>query len=547
MISPENVSVKMYSITGALVADYYNNVANNEGMEITLIFDKIGGLDTFEITLANNFKDPLFPDMDCQIFVDGVFWAQGFVDTVPELDSSSAEVIISGKGYFHKLSTVIVNETYTAQTLDFIIKDIASTYLTTDLHVMYDVLKVLPPVVTNVSIEFKDKTLDKVFNSLLEIANFDYNDDQYKYFIYKRYFYFTTSSLATDSVWFEGYNYHSPVVETYKDKLINKILAYRTTVADDSVVEYVATYSNADSISRNGTASTKFTFPDYVDTTSMEKMCLAYIEKYKEPITKMELQEVEVSSPVPWAKTRLINQRLEYYKSVSKLENLDGWTLTNLTNTTPSISSDEVFTDRTNLKLVTAVGSQDDYMFMSPDPIIYFPTFFKVYSYRTNAGSMFTFRLSDSFGNILDVPIGHNNEPINEWVKYNIPIALRIGHELLYADKDVSNGGLLRLDYDASNFGNNKIDFLLVEGILNLYRIDLLVDSDIAATSYFDRLDILSSSYKEHTLPLERAQYRLGKARTADLSFGDIRDSIVDEIVAKNKSGESALAVFSKQ
>ncbi len=47
MISPTNVGLKVFSITGGLVADYYSNVENNSALNIGIVENKVGGLDIF--------------------------------------------------------------------------------------------------------------------------------------------------------------------------------------------------------------------------------------------------------------------------------------------------------------------------------------------------------------------------------------------------------------------------------------------------------------------------------------------------------------------
>ena len=78
---------------------------------------------------------PFFNNMECKLIIDGVHWFSGYVDSVPERDSEEPVMIMEGTGYVNKLHGKTINESYTSQTLDYIIKDIANTYLGTDLNV----------------------------------------------------------------------------------------------------------------------------------------------------------------------------------------------------------------------------------------------------------------------------------------------------------------------------------------------------------------------------------------------------------------------------
>jgi len=547
MISSPNVGIKVYSITGALVADYYSNTKDNSGVSVELQVLKVGGLDTFSFTLANNFIDPLFNDMECRFFVDGKHWYSGYAEKIPELDSSSAEVNVEGRGFFHKLKDVIVNESYTFQTFDYILKDICSKYLGQNLNVLYSESLIITPTIPGLDVEFNDKKLFEVFTSLLKIANYDYQNMQYRFWVDKdKYFNFDSLSDTEIETLFEGYDYQRPNVETTKSKMINKVNAYRTTLADKSKVELVSVYANVDSIANYGEISKKITFPDYLSTHGIKNIAEGIISRYGEPITKISIEEYPVQKPKAFGVYRLINKRLEYFSTVSNMEALLDWDTSYLTHTLASISTEQVFTNRTSLKLVSSIGSSGDYMERILGVAIRFPTLFKLYAYRTSDSSQYRVKLYDTFGNVMEIEIGYKSEPINQWITYTIEIDLELGHALLYVDYDATNGSLLRVDKDSTHHGHLKIDILESQGLLNLSKIQIVVDSNTVETSYFDQFQVLSSSYKQHRLTLEKAQYTLDNTNVANLSFGDIPDNLIQEIVKNSKEGEDALSIFSK-
>lgn len=548
MISPRSVGVKIFSATGALVADYYNNTETNDGLALRLKVLKNGGLDTFVMTLANNAEEPLFTGMICKFYVDGVLWFTGFATSIPEVDTESASIAVEGNGFWHKLKTVIVNEAYTAQTLDYIIKDIASTYLSTDLQVLYDVAKIATPSVTGIDVEFNDKRLDEVFDSLLDICNADFSTAQYRYFVdEERELNFALISTVVSGALFEGFDYQNPNVERVADKLINKILAYRTTAADKNEVEFVASYSDADSVSNHGEQAQKLTFPDYIVTAGIQRVAESLIERFRYPLTKIMVNDVAMTAPADFGFYQIVNKRQRFSRDAANFESISGWDISNLFSTTPTVSTEHVFTNRTALKLVTAAGSAGDYMFKTFNVPVYFPTYFKFYAYLDDAAAAFTVLLTDTFGNDVSVDVGGNNEPIGEWLKFSVPIAIVYAPGLLYVDKDVSNGGLMRVDVDGSTYGNLKLLKLLVDGVLNVSTIRITMDADVASTCYLDQFSLEASAYKQHTLMLEEIEYTLDKTRLANMAFGDSDDNIISEINKQTAAGKAALDVFSKQ
>ncbi len=548
MISPKQISVKIYSQTGELVASYYSNTQNNSDLIVDLFVEKIGNLKSFSFQLSNNIIDPLFTGMECRFYVDGVHWYSGYADIIPEQDSTGASIDITGLGYVEKLKTKSITKSYTAQTLDYIIKDIGSTYLDADLNVLYDVAKIVSPSISNITIEFKDKKLYEVFESLLSIANYDYQNTQYRFWVDKdKYFTFGAVDSTPKQSLFEGFHYQNPEVETVADKIINQILMFRTKQTSEKEVEYIATYKDDDSISNFGLKEEKIVFSDYIDTNSTADLANDIIERFKNPLTKLKIRDMEASSKLALGFYTLTNKRSTGFKNVNKLESLTGWDVSHLLNTTASISTDKVLTNRTALKLVTASGCANDYMEYILPTIMYFPTEFRLYVYKKQVASKLTIKLFDTFGNTKSLQVGYNNEPIDEWIKYTVNIEMSFGDGLLEVNKDSSNSGLLLVNKDASNQGHIGVRFLLQAGIFNLTKIQIIIDSNNSKTIYIDQMDTKLNNYTSRKIMLEQVKYSLGNARTLEAVFGDKIESLVDEIGNKSDIGKIAYNVFSKQ
>lgn len=544
----KGLSVRFLSPKGDLLAVFYNTTERNAGMSVEIKEQKTGGLDTATLRLANNFDDPLYNDMECQVFQDGEHWFTFYAESVPELDSDSAAVEIVGKGYWHKLKNAVVNESYTAQTLEYIVNDIASNYLGASLGVLYDVLKIEVPTVSSLDIEFNDKKLDEVFESLLQICNAEYSTAQYRAYVdLDRYLVFELLPAEASEILFEGFDFQEPDVEQIEGKIVNTVLAYRTTAADASATEYVATYSDADSVTQNGAREEKLIFPDYIVDAGIQRIAEALIDKYKDPLTRVTVQNFEVSEPRPYLFHRIVNKRVDFYRTVAMFEDLNDWDTTGLSSTVASISDEQALTGRTSLKLACSVGSQDETMKKTLPVPVYFPSFFRVYNYRVDAAAKFIVRLADSFGNTIDIPVGANNEPTGEWIKYDVRIGLETDIGNMIVTESAGNEGRLKVTVSAGTEGFLCVQTLVVDGIVNLSEIRIIMDHASATTSYFDQFSVRARAYKEHQLLLEEATYSIGKAALAELIFGDEVDSLIDEIKNTGESGKTAFSVFSKQ
>ena len=548
-MSIENQAIQIYSITGALVATYYNNTDGGENLKIKCKENKEGGLDNFSFTIKSDTSEPLFNDMECQIWVDGVHWFTGFAEFIPDQDNIEPEIEIVGKGYFHKLKLKTINETYTSQTLDFIIKDIASTYLGVDINVYYDVAKIDVPSVNNITIEFADKTLLQVFTSLLKICNFEYNIQQYTFGVDKeKELYFTSISNNIKSHMFEGYNYQNPLVEKIGDKIINKIFTYRTKSGTPDEVEFVAIYEDTTSQGLHGLYDIKLTFPDFVDTTTISNVANGLLEKNANFFDRLEIEDLETSLPFEIGFYALSNQKKEYWLTVSDMEDISELDISHLTITTASITDEEVFTGRKALKLVTSVGSAGEYLEVTIDPVIQFPKFFRSFVFLNDTNANITIRLIDTDGNTLDIDFGEEGILTSEWLKSLTPIELKLINDIMEVDDSTLGNDILEVN--DSVLGINDLDLTSTEEgfVRNLIKIRIIINNNNASTIYIDTLGVQANTYLYRNLILTESEYEFkNDSVISKLTLGDRPSSLIDEVNNKVEDGNVALSVFSKQ
>ena len=548
IVSPTNVLVQIYSVTGALVASFYNNTLDGENLLVECNEKKNGGLDIFKFTVPSDSTEPLFNDMECQIHINGVNWFSGYAEYIPEKDTDEPIIEITGKGFVHKLKEKTINRSYTSQTLEYIIKDVANLDLGSEINVYYNVAKILVPIVNSITIEFKDKSLYEVFEILFNIANKDYTTIPYTWGVDKdKELYFSTISMNTQKHYFEGYHYQEPQVEQVSNKIVNKILTYRTTLADSKLTEYVATYQDTGSQGLYGLFEKKLTFPDYIDSTTIANIANGILEKYSVPIDKIEIESLPITSKLDIGFYALSNRRDEYFLSVNELEDITDWNIVNMANSTPTIESTEVFTGRKALKIVTAVGCQGDYMEFVLDEAIRFPNLFRLFVYLNDTNADITIRLFDESNNSLDLNLGNEGDLSGEWIKQLTFIDYDLRTLVLRVDYDVSTEWNMIVDYDVNNEGELTIDNLMHEFIWNIKKVQIIINNNNISTIYIDSMHVRANTYLYRKIMIEEIKYTLDKSYLADVTFGTSVDSLIDEIKDNVKDGNIALAVFSKQ
>lgn len=545
--SPTNILVKCLSVTGALVATFYNNTLRGENLLVECSERKDGGLNDFSFTVPSDTPEPLFNDMECQIHVDGVHWFSGFAEYIPERDTDDPIIRIEGKGFVNKLKEKFVDETYTTQTLDYIIKDLANTYLGADINVYYDILKISVPVVSALTIEFNSKSLFECFTMLAGIANKDYDTAPYTWGVdEEKELYFNAISTTDKAHFFEGYHYQSPGVEKISSNIVNKILVYRTTTGGTSTSEYVATYEDTGSQGLYGLYGKKITFPDYIDTTTISNICNGVLEKYAEPFNQIEIRDLPVTEKLDIGFYATSNRKDMYFLNVNELEDITDWNITQMLNSTPTISEDQVFTGRKALKIVSTASSANDYMEHTLAVPVKFPETFRIFVYLADPTCDITITLTDTNNNSVDLQFtGAGYE--DQWIKRLTLVSLELDTGFIQVDYDVSNSGFLIVDYDGSNSGKMLVDTLVREGVTDIAKVRITMNAGTVNTVYVDAMDVEANTYLYRSLLVEELKYTLNKSRTVDMVLGGKVDSLIDGIQSSVSSGNIALAVFSKQ
>lgn len=545
----KNQTIQIYSITGALVATYYNNTEAGDNLKIKCTENKQGGLDKFSFTIKSNTSEPLFNDMECQIWVDGVHWFTGFAEFIPDQDNIDPEIEIVGKGYIHKLKLKTINETYTSQTLDFIIKDIANTYLGTDLNVYYNVSKIDVPDISDITIEFADKTVLKVLTALLNICNFEYITQQYTFGVDKeKELYFTAISNDIQLHMFEGYEYQNPLVEKIGDKIINKIFTYRTKSGTPDEVEFVAIYEDTISQGLHGLYDIKLTFPDFADTITISNIANGVLEKNANFFDRLEIEDLETSSPFEIGFYAVSNQKKEYWLTVSDMEDISELDISHLIITTASITGEEVFTGRKSLKLVTSVGSAGEYLELTVDPVIQFPKFFRSFIFLDDVNADITIRLFDTGGSTLDIDFGAEGTLHSEWIKSLTPIELELINDVMDMDDSTLGNDLLEINDSVLGVNELALTSTVKEFIRNLSKIQIIINNNNASIIYIDTLGVQANTYLYRNLILTEAEYEFkNDSVLSKLTLGDKPSSLIDEVKTKVEDGSVALSVFSKQ
>ena len=551
--SPDGIQLYIKSPSGERLAILSDTDNSGQLLNAVIEENKIGGVNKFSFDIPRNINIPITRNTECYFYIKGELWKSGYVQETPEPDQTNAVLKVIGEGFYKRLFKKVINETYTSQTLDAITKDVANTYLGNELDIYYDVAKIDTPSISSITIEFKDKNLFEVFETLLKIANYDYENNRYRFYVdNEKDFVFEQISNNIQTSLFEGYQYQLPEISTDNTKIVNKILAFRTISGTPKEVEYVNTYEDTESQGRFGLFEQKITFPDYIDSTTINNICSFLLKRKSLPQTKIKIENYEIEDILTFGDYYLSNKLDTYWKLLADCDSLVGWDVGALSVTTLSLSTAHVLTGKRSLKFITGVGSTGEYAIFTLEKAIPFPKYVRTYIYYESVTPIIKITYLDIDDNPMDVDLGSADTGLfgDQWIKYSKKveeISEAIGllvdvNGLQDQDTIVNTDAVTETELEV------RLETEAGTGVLNIKKIKIEIISDIVSTFYIDRLDMIASIYSSHKLQLEEIKYNLSSIGLfSNMNFGEKEDNVLDEIKEQVKDGNIALSIFSKQ
>jgi len=584
------LQLKIFSPTDDLLGIISDTDDSGKLLNLVITENEVGGMHSFSFKVKKDLVMPITENAECYFYISGTLWFVGYVIEVPQQDQDELFFVIHGNGFYRRLEEKVINDDYAAQTLLAIIQDVGNTYLGADVNVFYNVAKIDVPAIADITIEFKDKNLFEVYTDLLRIANKDWDSAKYRFYVdnEKDLVFEQINETITKNL-FEGYDYQLPEVSQDISKVINKVLAFRTTAADPKTAEFVDTYEDTESQGRFGIFEKKITFPDFADTTTIQNIANSILKKWAEPIKKVQIEnlrifqgtqkfsEVGLLNPGSGEETWLVDQTSEiqdsvllrserrigvdefnfglwaisnkrdlYWNLIAECDSLSGWDDSLLNNTVLTVSNERVLTGKRSLKFAIGANSMGESAEFTLDKTLFFPQTLRFYLYFASTQVSIKFIVVDI--NDAEVEYELDLDLTDEWQVITKQLGITVDPDGFLTVIENGGGGFLLLDFDGSNQGQNKLRHQLVAGVTSIKAVRIEINSNTATTMYVDRIEVSANTYKYHELLLKQIKYNLSSLGSyADLSFGDRADSLIDEIDEKVKDGNIALKIFSKQ
>lgn len=480
--------IQFYSQSGEYI-DSITTIPEDAGyLRFELTVEKIGGLKKFEFETTKNLQLPFFQQMVVKFFINGNHWFTGELDYNPELDSKSGKLKFEGSGYFDiYLDQKIESELYENVTLDYIIRDIVNNYVISLTPIIYDADLIDVPNIMITKYEIENKEVSKVMEYLLSIANYDRNTQEYQCGVDKdKKIYFNEISTEVIDGWFEDHQFQKPEVKIKKSDIINRINIKRTGEASTDL-EDVATIDDTESQEKYGIKTRTLEISDYIDDNSAEKIAQSIIEKNKEPLLSIDIDNIECES-IPFETGFYnISNKVDYQKiEVDNCDSFNDWNITHIVNTDIEINGDIVLSGRRSIRIRPDTGSTNEYMDFTFDEEIYYPESLKFYL------------RCDSIGTFL---------------------------RIICFDTDNNQKSFDILNSVANQYFPIDLDILGMENI-NKIRVQILADDNV--DMFIDAFQVFMYGWLQRTECLQKIVYSFEKnAFLANATLGnDINDFI---------------------
>lgn len=532
-----NAILQFFSQSDTFVGEIRLDNDNSNLLLVEPEEEVVGGLKSFSFTIDKLPDFSFFNLMKVKIIIDGNHWYTGELLISSEPDERDPEKEFLGRGYIKYLDDIDdIEETYLNKTIKEIMVDLINTYILPNTPIEYDEDIINPPNITITKYEINNKSLRKVFDDLLEIANRNYNTEEYTFGINKDLFiYFEEISRNILSGYFEGYQFQNPKVKVRDNKVINYIDIYRSKENQTDELELVSTVQDSESQSRYGIRKSKITINDYVDTNTAERIAEAKLNKFKDAFTSVSLSDLEIDDRLPIGFYNISNRFQNYTKLINDCEDLADWDQT-LTNATLTLDGDEYISGKNSL-LLTANNAIDEFIEIDLDETVMYPDILKIYFKQNITGEYVNVTVFDEDGNTIQA---------GETMTYKI--LAEDGTFILNEE-----GGKI-LQETTEQFG---IDIKIIEDWF-LYKFDISAIDNIkkirlqiiTSTSFelnIDRVELETNSWFTRTLKLDKIKYSLNRTGIkADPEFGEKIDSIIDDIKKLSEKDSLILGIFQK-
>lgn len=230
--------------------------------------------------------------VDIHPYFDAIPWFTGFVQTIPQV-GRKRPYEYTGFGYFDQLNWVTVTETYGAQDIQDIVKDIVENTVAPNTSIIYSAPKIENTGYTMESIDFYLVSAKDAIQELADMATgFEFGVDD------SREFYFRAKSTDVNHDFWAGKHFNDVEIMENPHTVRNK-LYIKVGLIQGEGYGYIKEGSNcigyeedAASIAAYGLREDVVTAPDVLDIDDAREWAKDILSRTKDPEIKAHIKSI---------------------------------------------------------------------------------------------------------------------------------------------------------------------------------------------------------------------------------------------------------------
>jgi hypothetical protein len=531
----KGIAIRLLSSSGVVTGWLFEQSIRGAVLAPKFTIDSKGGLSSLSFHVPREDASLIEKNGIVELFFNGSRVVSGYVKTAPIESSADESLEITCGGFASRLSEQTITATWTSVDVGTIIAALSS-YLAI-LGIAYDPSLISMSAFTVASYEANDTSLKTVIEDIIDIINVAYSTTEYRYSVdaARRLMIVPISSMLGNI--FEGWAFQNPAIEDSYDDLVNALRVYRT-LSGSSNTEFVALYTDADSIELNGRTEKKLVFSNYVDAATIAQIATAIFQRFANPLRIVSIEKMHISKALLAFGKYGINSKIrEYNTRIFRSDNLDNYISAFSSDVALSEDATHVLTGNIALKCVLGALASG-YIRIDLSPIKQFPTEINI-SLWMSSGAKIVLEAVSSLGDVVSKTI-ENATSEGQWKTVSIPIDLTLRVVAIDAEDyalSVSDGTNARALYGVLSSDNYLFD-------LSNIRIRW---ASVSTSIWIDNITVKTHEFSRATLPLKSASYyQENGALFCDAEFGSKDEDLADVVLDIAAEASTLTDIFAK-
>lgn len=292
---PGQYVVYAYSADGTRTAMFGSGIEDNALSSLSFSITSTGCGDctlTFK-KLPSNVELTYMQRIDIHLFGDRRPWYSGYILSRPVEGTTESTYTFKAHGYYNRLDSVYLFQTYENMDVSDIVRDIArQAERSQDL--IYNETKIITAGYTVQKLVFDGTSVKDALKTLADFAiDFVYGVDEYRNLYFKP----RNASINEQARLTVGMHLSSYVPEWDVSKIVNWARIKGGNI-DDSGEQWLCTVEDAESQQLYGVRQAVWTLPEAQAAEDAERWGKNQIQKYKDPVRSAKVSGVRLEYPL---------------------------------------------------------------------------------------------------------------------------------------------------------------------------------------------------------------------------------------------------------